>query len=194
MTSSEDFLNNDSFLGIFLSSYSKRQDIVGYISMILNPIILSVDNNDKECLDLSINSIKKYLEKKNKGSKAKKRNKSEEKMDFSKGPKAIKDFLFGKIPKTKIKFKKNIELEAQKENEDDIKIGGHLSKDDNELNAVEKKINYKRLRRTMTDKTYLVFYKEIEYNRDYLHELNYDKFLKKLKDSKDGDLKDFYIK
>ena len=198
--SSEDFLNNDSFLGIFLSSYSKRQDIIGYISMILNPIILSIDNNDKECLDLSINSIKKYLEKKNKEAKAKKRNtsairnKSEEKMDFSKGPKAIKDFLFGKIPKTKIKFKKNIELEAEKEKEDDIKIGGHLSKDDNELNTVEKNFNYKRLRRTVTDKTNLVFYKEIEYNRDYLHELNYDKFLKKLKDSKNADLKDFYIK
>jgi len=61
--SPDDFLNNNSFSGIFLSSYAKRQEIIGYISMILNPLILSIDNDPKECLDLSIISIKKFLDK-----------------------------------------------------------------------------------------------------------------------------------
>ena len=62
----EEFLNNDSFLGIFLSSYSKRQKIIGYISTMLNPIILFIDNQERECIDLSITSLKRYLDKQEK--------------------------------------------------------------------------------------------------------------------------------
>ena len=194
--STEDFLNNNSFLGLFLSSYSKRQEIIGYISMILNPIILAIDNNERECLDLSITSIKGYLEKleKKKNKKPNLSKKSEEKLDFLRGPRALKEFLFGKIPKTKIKFKKTFELEAEKEKEDDIKTCPTLSKDDNELMEIDKNIQYKRVRRTYTDKTNLVFFKEIDYNRDYLYELNYDRLIKNYNNTKDTNLKDFYIK
>ena len=197
--SPEDFLNNNTFLGLFLSSYSKRQEIIGYISMILNPIILYIDNNEKECLDISIHSIKRFLDKQNK-EKAKKRNSLKnnkgEKIDFSKGSKSLNEFLFSKIPKTKIKFKKKFELEAEKEKEDDIiKTYTPLSKDDYELYELEKNImSYKRIRRTFTEKTNIILYKEKSYNTNYLYELNQDKFIKKLKDIEDSNLKDFYIK
>ena len=126
----DDFLDNNSFLGVFLSSYSKRQDIIGYISMILNPIILSIDNQNKECLDLSISSIKRMISK-NENTKRQSFN-STKSMDMkNNNPTYEKDFLLGKIPKTKIKFKNNFELEAEKEKEDEIK---YISKDDDELN------------------------------------------------------------
>ena len=58
----------------------------------------------------------------------------------------------------------------------------------------DKNIQYKRVRRTFTDKTNLVFFKDIEFNREYTYELNYDRLVKNLNDSKDVNLKDFYIK
>ena len=164
IASPDDFLNNNSFLGVFLSSYSKRQDITGYISMVLNPIILSIDNEDKECLDLSINSIRKYLDKEDKEKRNIIRKANHEKMDFDFGPNALKDFLFSKIPKTKIKFKNNFELEAEKEKEDEIK-NNPTCKDDNEPREIEKNMNqYKKLRRTITEKTTIHFNKDLDYN------------------------------
>jgi len=65
--------------------------------------------------------------------------------------KALDDYLFGRIPKTKLKFKKNFELEAEKEKEDDIKIYTPLSKDDNEIFDSEiNNIYIRRARRTLT--------------------------------------------
>ena len=194
IASPDDFLNNNSFLGIFLSSYSKRQDIIGYISMVLNPIILSIDNEDKECLDLSINSIRKYLDKEDKDKRNNMKKTIHEKIDFDLGPNALKDFLFSKIPKTKIKFKNNFELEAEKEKEDEIK-NNPTSKDDNEPREIDKNMRQnKKLRRTITEKTTIHFNKDLDYNNDYKYELNQDKLFAKLKNTKDEDLKDFFIK
>ena len=194
IASPDDFLNNNSFLGVFLSSYSKRQDIIGYISMVLNPIILSIDNEDKECLDLSINSIRKFLDKEDKEKRNIIKKPNHERMDFNRGPYALKDFLFSKIPKTKIKFKNNFELEAEKEKEDEIK-NNPTSKDDNEPREIEKNINkYKKLRRTITEKTTINFNKDLDYNFDYKYELNEEKLFVKLRNTKDEDLKDFFIK
>ena len=195
---SDDFLNNNSFLGIFLSSYSKRQENIGYISNILNPIIFRIDNDERECIDMSITSIKRDIDKSEKENKEKKNNYNSnklEKIDYSKGPRAIKEFLLGKIPKTKIKFKKYIELEAEKEKEDDIKP--YISKDDNEVNEYDKNManyNNKRLRRTLTEKSTFNFGKENEYDKEYLFDINQEKLFKKLKEEKDNDLKEFYIK
>ena len=196
------FLNNNTFLGIFLSSYSKRQDIIGYISKILNPIILSIDNDENQCLDLSINSIKRFLDKYEKDKKeyekklsSQRLKTSEEKMDYSKGPRALKEFLFGKIPKSKIKFKNNFELEAEKEKEDDIKTNPSLSKDDNELGDSDKNIvQIKRIRRTVTEKVSFSFNKDNDYNKNYLYEINREYLFKKYKDENNSDLKEFYLK
>lgn len=193
IASPDDFLNNNSFLGVFLSSYSKRPDIIGYISMMLNPIILSIDNEGKECLDLSINSIKKYLDKEDK-EKRNMRKSYHDRMDFNRGPNALKDFLFSRIPKTKIKFKNNFELEAEKEKEDEIK-NNPTSKDDNDPLEKEKNMHqYKKLRRTITERNTFNFNKDLDYNNDFKYELNQDKLFSKLRNTKDEDLKDFFIK
>ena len=210
--SPDDFLNNDSFLGIFLSSYSKRQEIIGYISMILNPIILSIDNEDRECLDLSLSSIKRFLynkdkekdKEKDKGkgkdikydkSKFSKKPKDEEKNYFQ-HPRALKEFLFGNIPKTKIKFKNNFELEAEKEKEEnEVKNCNTFSKDDNEMRNLQQKfIQQKKMRRTFTEKINFSFNNDVDYNREYLQEINKETLFKKIKDQEDNDLKEFFIK
>ena len=212
--SPDDFLNNDSFLGIFLSSYSKRQEIIGYISMILNPIILSIDNEDRECLDLSLASIKRFLynqdkekekhKEKDKGKikdikddkrKYSKKHKDEEKNYFQ-HPRVLKEFLFGNIPKTKIKFKNNFELEAEKEKEENgIKSSSSFSKDDNEITDLQQKfIQHKKMRRTLTEKSNFSFNNDVDYNKEYLQEINKEKLFNKIKDQEDNDLKEFFIK
>ena len=63
----ENFLKQNSFMGIFLSSFAKKQEILGYFSMILNPLILSIDEDDsKDYFDMSINNIIKFIDSSNK--------------------------------------------------------------------------------------------------------------------------------
>ena len=200
----DDFLNNNSFLGIFLSSYTRREEIFGFISMILNPMLIYIDNDEKECRDLSVATIKRYIDRreKEKDKQSDKRRSSqnikkyEDKFDYTRGPRALREFLLGKIPSTKIKFKNNFELEAEKEKEDDIKTTTFTSKDDNQLDENDQNIfQFRKYRRTITEKSHFYFNnKEIDYNKDYFSEINEQKLLEKIKKIEDGDLKEFYIK
>ena len=200
----DDFLNNNSFLGIFLSSYTRREEIFGFISMILNPMLIYIDNDEKECRDLSVATIKRYIDRreKEKDKQSDKRRSSqnikkyEDKFDYTRGPRALREFLLGKIPNTKIKFKNNFELEAEKEKEDDIKTTTFTSKDDNQLDENDQNIfQFRKYRRTITEKSHFYFNnKEIDYNKDYFSEINEQKLLEKIKKIEDGDLKEFYIK
>lgn len=191
----DEFLDNNSFLGVFLSSYSKRQEIIGYISMILNPIILSIDNDTKDCLDLSIASIKKSLMK---GEKTSKRQSAPaantRSVDLKSLGSSINKELFEKIPKTKIKFKNNFELEAEKEKEDEIKL---ISKDDDDLNDSDNNIAYvQKQRKTVITKNTFAFggNKDNEYNNEYKNDLTKERIIDKIFKEKDPDLKQFYIK
>ena len=59
----QNFLKDDTFVGIFLSSFAKKQEIIGYFSMLLNSLIISIDDDDqKECYDMSINNIIKSMD------------------------------------------------------------------------------------------------------------------------------------
>ena len=191
----DDFLENNSFLGIFLSSYSKKQDIIGYISMILNPIILSIDNENKECLDLSISSIKRMLTVNKDDNKKRQSFNTTKSMDLkNNNPTYEKEFLLGRIPKTKIKFKNNFELEAEKEKEDEIK---YISKDDDELNNSDNNLAcVQKQRRTFIQKNTLVFgyNKDSEFNNEYKYDLTRNRLLYKMNKENDPDLKQFYIK
>ena len=66
----DDFLNESSFMGKFCTSYMNKQEFKVYLSMLINPLILSIQNEDEECLNMSLISIrdlikKKYRRKKN---------------------------------------------------------------------------------------------------------------------------------
>ena len=59
----QNFLKDDTLSGIFLSAFTKKQEIIGYFSMILNYLILSIDDNDsKENFDLNISNIIKSID------------------------------------------------------------------------------------------------------------------------------------
>ena len=194
--SPDDFLNNNSFSGIFLSSYSQRQEIIGYISNILDPIILSIDNEDLTDYDLSVSSIRNNLERPEKEKRTlitntKSLEIKELKLDFE-HPNFIRHTLLDQIPKTNIKFKNNFELEAEKEKEDEIKL---ISKDDDNLYDSDNNLIYvQKPRRTFVQKSSLLFGKESEYNNEYKNDLTREKLLDKINKENDPELRNFYLK
>ena len=189
----ENFLNDNTFIGSFLSSFTKKQEILGYFSMILNPLILSIDEDDtKDCFDLSINSIMKYIDialRERRRSSAKSLNMDLKRINSDTN---IKEYLFDNIPKTNIKFKNSFELEAEKEKEDELKYA--LNEDD--FNDSDKNLiltNKKRL--TISQKTKIMLgNKENEYNKEYKYDLNQNRLIEKISKEKDPEMKHVYIK
>ena len=60
--STDYFLNDDSFLGKFISSFMKRQEVKIFFSSLLNPLILDIENNStNNYLGMSLISIKNYI-------------------------------------------------------------------------------------------------------------------------------------
>ena len=127
----DDFLNNNSFLGKFLSTYVKKDEFRLFFGKLLKPIILSIENQDDDCLDLSIINIKSKINKKEREkekdkekSVSNKSNIKEEEIDFKN--------LYKDIKRTSIEFKKNKDLDddfiQNKEEKNNIK------KDENENN------------------------------------------------------------
>jgi hypothetical protein len=51
---------NGTFIGKLLKSYTKRQDLKTFLTMIFGDIILSIENNNESCLDLDISRITSY--------------------------------------------------------------------------------------------------------------------------------------
>ena len=161
----DDFLNESSFLGKFCSIYMNKQEFKLYLSMIINPLILSIDNENDECLDLSLISIRDYIKNKN---KEKKNNKNIDN---------LRDILFNEIPKTKIIFKKNNELEAELEEESQRKNNNDLQRKENEEN--NNVINENK--------------EEEKYNENYKEDLTLEKINSIISHEKNKDIKDFYL-
>ncbi len=188
----QNFLKDDTFIGIFLSSFAKKQEIIGYFSMILNSLILSIDNDDsKEFFDLSINNIVKSLDVE---IKEKRRSSTKNNIEYKKigSEMNMKEILFGKIPKINIKFKNSFELEAEKEKEDEMK---YILDDDNILED-GKNIYYIRQKRKATGlKNRLQFgNKDNEFNKNYKSELTQNRLIEKIGKENDPELKEVYKK
>ena len=188
----QNFLKDDTFIGIFLSSFAKKQEIIGYFSMILNSLILSIDNDDsKEFFDLSINNIVKSLDVE---IKEKRRSSTKNNIEYKEigSEMNMKEILFGKIPKINIKFKNSFELEAEKEKEDEMK---YILDDDNILED-GKNICYIRQKRKATgQKNRLQFgNKDNEFNKNYKSELTQNRLIEKIGKETDPELKEVYKK
>ena len=187
----QNFLKDDTFVGIFLSSFAKKQEIIGYFSMLLNSLIISIDDDDqKECYDMSINNIIKSMDLM---SKEKKRNSTKTSSDYKKlySDSSIKEELFKDIPKIKIKFKNSFELEAEKEKEDEMK---YVLDDDNSDDIGNNKIYINKKRRTIAKNNLMFGKKNNEFNEDYKTELTQDKLMQKIMKENDPELKLVYIK
>ena len=190
--SPQNFLKDDSFVGIFLSSFAKKQEIIGYFSMILNNLILEIDDDDeKECYDLSINNIVKYMDL---SLKEKRRSSTKSNLEYKKiNSENMREFLFKEIPKTKIKFKNSFELEAEKEKEDEMK---YTAADDNNFeDPTKNQIYINKKRRTIIQKNRLIFgNKGNEFNKDYKCELTQNRLCEKILKEKNEELKLVYKK
>ena len=180
---SENFLEDNTLIGIFLSSFAKKQEIIGYFSMILNPLILSIDEDDsKEQIDLNINNIinnidLKQIEKRKIINNEPNIN-TKINLDIN-----IREYLFDKIPKTKIKFKNSFELEAEKEKEDEINFdinGDYITDSDKNIIFINKK------RKNLLNKNN-------EYNTEYKYELNQSRLIEKINEEKNPSMKNIYF-
>ena len=184
----DDFLNDSSFLGKFCSTFMKRQEFKLYLSMLLNPFILSIENEGEECLDMSLISIKDFIIKKYKEKKIEKSNNNNLNKDniniIEKTKKEVNEeidyekILFTGIPKSKIIFKKNSELEEELEEESKRKNNSTdaNTKSENEI----KNDNNKEEEIEMYDGNY-----SIELNLENLNEL--------ISHEKEKDLKEFFL-
>ena len=187
----QNFLKDDTFIGIFLSSFAKKQEIIGYFSMLLNSLILSIDDDDqKECYDMSINNIIKSMDL---SIKEKKRSSTKPNVDYKKliSDYSIKEELFKDIPKIKIKFKNSFELEAEKEKEDEMK---YVLEDDNSDDIGNNKVYFNKKRRNIIKNNLMFGTKINEYNEEYKSELTQEKLMEKIMKENDPELKLVYIK
>jgi hypothetical protein len=57
----------EKFIGKLLKSYTKRQDLKTFLTMILGNILLEVENHTETCLDLDIGRIASYIKDKKSG-------------------------------------------------------------------------------------------------------------------------------
>ena len=178
----ENFLKQNSFMGIFLSSFAKKQEILGYFSMILNPLILSIDEDDsKDYFDMSINNIIKFIDSSNK-IKNKNKNSSNEKINLNFN---IKDFLFEGINKTRIKFKNSFELVAEKEKEDELPLSSNeefLTDSDQNIIYISKK------RKNIIERNNLNLN-----NEEYKYDLNQKRLIEKINKEKNPEMKNVYL-
>ena len=188
----QNFLKDDTISGIFLSSFAKKQEIIGYFSMILNYLILSIDDNDsKEIFDLNINNIANSLDKELNEFKKGYSN-SEINYKSNNNEINIKNILFNEIPKINIKFKNSFELEAEKEKEDERKY----TLDENGIEKLS--VNYpNKIRKTVNQKYNFKFgnrENKNNYNSDYKRDLTQNKLVEKILKETDPELKKVYKK
>ena len=183
----DEFLNNNSFIGKFLSVYIRKDEFRLFFGKLLKPILLSIENKDDECLDISIINIKSKLNKierqkeKEKGGSigninVKSSNKEEE-LDFNS--------LYKDIKKTTIEFKKNIDLDDESYKlQNNKEVNNNLN--NNIIPNQDKKIINENLENNPQQNN-------DEFNFEYLDELTQDKIIQKILSEENKDIKDFYI-
>ena len=183
----DEFLDNNNFLGKFISSFVRRQEMNIYLSMLLTPLINSIENVDKECIDISLKSIQKYIIRKQKGKFKPNNNDKNILYDYSQN-------LYNKIPKSNLVFKKNYELDMEKEEEENmVKIDSEdfdLFSDSALPKIILKNLGINKV--TINEDKNLIIKKE-EYNEEYNKELNLNKLLEIAHKTKDDNFKEYIM-
>ena len=170
----DEFLHDSTFLGKFISSFMKRQELNVFLAMLLNPIIAKIENQNDGCLDMSLFSIQNFIQER----------RTKQKDEYGKRKNINENYLFEEIPKTKIHFKKNLQIfeekaEENKKNNCDIRNQAQ-NKDDLKLNKVK------------SDNSSKSEEEKVQINTEYKTDLTQEILNLKLKRVKNNDLKDFY--
>jgi len=182
----DEFLHDSTFLGKFVSSFMKRQELNVFLSILLNPIIEKIENKNDGCLDMSLFSIQNYINKKNENKESNEDNKNSSSKTKDKIEEVTEEDLFNKIPKTTIQFKKNLQIYEEKAEK--TRKENYIMETPNENDSDIKLINMSNQngRDSKVEKV------EKDYNLEYSEDLTQEKLNLKLKQAKDKDLKDFY--
>ena len=181
----DEFLHDSTFLGKFISSFMKRQELNVFLSILLNPIIEKIENKNDGCLDMSLFSIQNFISNTG-GSDDAKRKSASKSVDKSSIGYVTEENLFSNIPKTKIQFKKNLQIYAEKaeKSRKDNYIMETPNENDSDLRLIN--MSNKNGRDSKAEDV-----KE-DINPEYSEDLTQEKLNIKLKQAKDNDLKDFY--
>ena len=188
----DDFLNEDSFLGKFISSFMKRPELKVFLSILINPIISEIENSScQNYLGMSLLSILKYV---------KKSEKNVDGMiilgknpDFNDEDNELENTLLKDIPKTTINYKKNKKRRYTDYNmgtdcndyySDDEEDEDEDSEEDNEYDENNNKINENNNRNTIFGFS--------EYNEEYEKMISLDYLDEKKYKQNDETLKEFY--
>ena len=187
-TSTEGFLEEDSFLGKFISFFNKRHELIGFLLSIINPMISDIENaTPGNYLNLSLYDINDYYQ--NNSSLNSDLNNSEKNIE-------IKDILLSHIPKIKVNFYKN-----KKENEENTEIKNNNDNEESEDSSEEldeKEINLDE-DNNLTNEDYKqndtnnIISNKDEYNDSYIFDLNLDYFEEKIKQEENPFLKKIYL-
>ena len=209
----DDFLNDNTFIGKFLSVYVRKDEFRLFFGKLLKPIILAIDNKEEDCLDVSITNIKSKLNKKEKIKDKEKpgqnsininssiskdiSNNKDDETDFNI---LFKELLYKDIKKSTVIFKKNSDLDEEKSqikfnNEDNININKNninLSNKDEEINTNENIFSNSDNNLPNIRKRSKSIY-EGEFNLEYSEDLTQEKLIKIILKEQNKDMKDFYI-
>ena len=191
--STDEFMHDSTFLGKFISSFTKKQELNVFLSILLNPLIASIENKNDKCLDMSLFSIQKIIQKKKEDENRQEIIKSEE------DKKAISDFLLGNIPKTKIHFKNKKQIEEEKEKQNqrtnyklETQADGE-NQTEGETPFGTEASNNNSLKLQLNDSDSKSEEEKHKYNEEYMEMLTQEKLNKILRGIKDNDdLKAFY--
>ena len=173
------FLEDSTFLGKFLTAFSKQPELNNFLLNLLGKVLNEVEKRNVYLSDLSLHEIMNFLKKEGLIGKEKKlKQLSKTVLLISKN---FSDFeyiekILEKIPRTKINFKKQLELEEEILRE---------TRFSNELYtlAYEEDLFYDEEKDQKKDS---------KYNFDYLDELTKDKLIQKLRNFSDPNLISFY--
>ena len=198
----DDFLSENTFIGKFLTLYVRKDEFRLFFGKLLNPLLLSIENSDDDCLDISLANIKSKLAKKEKDKspitspRVSAINKEDNDDNFD------INILYKDIKYSSVLFTIKNDLDDNKSqikfnNEDNLNINISnnninidLKKDDNKKENIFSS-SFNELP-TITKKKSLVYIKE-GFNNEYSEDLNQEKIIDKILKEKNKDMKDFYI-
>ena len=180
----DEFMHDSTFLGKFISSFTKRPELNNFLNILLNPMISSIENKSgDDCLNMSLFAIQKFI-KKDFINKPENKNIQDIKIDEEK-------FLFNTIPKTSIHFKKNLQIEAEKAEENRKIIYNIITSNEEGENREKNSIETNEIK--LGDNQKKINEEKNKFNNEYNEYLTQDKLIKKYEETKDNDdLKDFF--
>jgi len=177
----DEFLNETSFIGKFISSFMNKRELKVFLTMLLNPLILSIENSGIECMDLSLNNIIKDINKN-------KLNDIEQGKEYSE---ITLESLIDRIPKTTIHFKDYYVLENEQEEEEKADRSG-VNLEGNDRNSNRDSIT--------SGSSYTSRYNSIDNidiekcNQEYKQKLDMDKIYEKVFTSDiTEEMREFYL-